>query len=75
MTQLNTRCESVGNICKKKCAEGEEHKCKVNNLNKMQCDVENGVCESTHSCNSPLKGTARSMIGGQKDKCDKRNVS
>ena len=75
MSQLNTRCNYVGKICKKKCAEGEEHKCKANTLNKMQCNVENGVCESTHRCYSSLKGTFRSGNGGQKDRCDKGNVS
>ena len=75
MAQLNTRGESVGKICKKKCAQGEEHKCKANTLNKMQCDLENGVCESPHRFNSNPKGTFRSVSGGQKDRCDKGNIS
>ena len=66
------RCENVGKICKQKCAKGQEYKCKSNNLSKMQCDVENGVCESTNRCSGQHLGTFRKSESSQ-DKCGKRN--
>ena len=70
--QLNMRCENVGKICKQKCAKGQEYKCKSNNLSRMECDVENGVCESTNRCSGLHSGTFRKSESSQ-DKCGKRN--
>ena len=76
--QLNTRCESVGKVCKKKCGGGEEYKCKSDNLSKMQCDVENGVCEATHRCkprdNFRRLDPVSPNLGQSSNKCRKRNV-
>ena len=73
VAQLNTQCENVGKICKKKCSKDKEYLCQTNNLSKMKCDVNRGVCESTNRCILQSRGTFRKSDKSA-DKCGKRNI-
>ena len=73
VVQLNTRCKNVGMICKKKCIKRDDPKCHTNNLSEMQCDVGNGVCESTNRCTHHAMGTFRKNKKSA-DKCGRCNI-
>ena len=76
---FNTRCESVGKICKKKCLKGQGYKCKGSNANQMQCDTEQGVCDAAlalphRRCSQSDPGPKSESIEPSREKCGDREL-